>query len=189
MKIVQVGRSLGAMLAAPVRLRRNPAHAPVDASHYVVPTLAPTREATTVEAADVPVARTPAGRWREWPPMVLRDCDEPLPEGAPDLRGVWQAYKGPMKGHIERIEQAGDRVVITAAGVIHDMFANGTIAGGVHDEGVGGAEIHVVARYDEGRLDLYLNGRRRVVTRYLDGADLVWRWGPYTSRLRRIVGP
>ena len=69
------------------------------------------------------------------------------------------------------------------------MFVDGTMAGGVHDEGVGGAPIHVVARYDTGRLDLYLNGRRRVVTRYRDGEDLVWRWGPYTSRLRRLLHP
>lgn len=189
MKVVQVAKSLGAMLSAPVHLRRNPPRPPVGAVHYVVPPLAPTLEATTIKAADVPVARTPPGRWREWPPMVLAGCDEPLPEGAPDLRGVWLAYKGPMKGHIERNEQAGDRVVVTASGVIHDMRANGTMAGGVHDEGVGGAEIHVAARYEDGGLNLYLNDKRRVVTRSRDGEDLVWRWGPYTSRLRRIDGP
>jgi hypothetical protein len=189
MKIVQVGKSLGAMLAAPVRLRRHPPVPPVDAAHYAVPSLAATLEATTTKAADIPMVRTPAGRWHEWPPLVLVGCDEPLVAGAPDIRGVWQAYKGPMTGHIERNEQAGDRVVITAGGVIHDMFANGTMAGGVHDEGVGGAEIHVVARYEDGRLDLYLNGTRRVVSRYRDGADLVWRWGPYTSRLRRLERP
>lgn len=189
MKVVQVAKSLGAMLAAPLRVRRDPPSPPVGAVHHVVPTLAPSLDAATTKAADVPVVRTPPGRWRDWPPMVLAGCDEPLPEGAPDLRGVWLAYKGPMKGHIERNEQAGDRVVITAGGVIHDMFADGTMAGGVHDEGVGGAEIHVVARYEDGRLDLFLNGKRRVVSRWRDGDDLVWRWGPYTSRLRRLQYP
>ena len=189
MRIVQVAKALGAMLTAPLRLRMHPPHPPADPADYVVPPLAPSRDAAAVLAADVPVVRTPPGRWREWPPRVLADCDEPLTADAPDLRGVWQAYKGPMKGHIERVEQAGDRAVITAAGVVHDMFVDGTMAGGVHDEGVGGAPIHVVARYDTGRLDLYLNGRRRVVTRYRDGEDLVWRCGPYTSRLRRLLHP
>lgn len=139
-----------------------------------------------MKAADAPVVRTPPGRWKAWPPLVLAACDEPLAEGASDLRGVWQVYKGPLTGHIERIEQSGDRVVITAGGVIHDMFADGTLAGGVNDEGVGGARIAVAARFESGRLNLYLNNKRLVVTRYLDGDDLVWRWGPYTNRLRRL---
>jgi len=135
----------------------------------------------------MPVVRTPTGRWTDWPPMVLAGCDEPLAEGAPDLRGVWQVYKGPLKGHIERNEQAGNRVVITAGGVIHDMYADGTLAGGVNDEGVGGAQISVAARFEDGRLNLYPGDRRVIaVTRYRDGDDMVWRWGPYTNRLRRL---
>ena len=189
MKIVQVAKSLGAMLVAPVRIRRNPPVPPTGAEHYEVPTLASSLDATTTKAADLPVVRTPPGRWTEWPPLVLAGCDEPLIDGAPDLRGVWQVYEGPLKGHIERNEQAGNRVVITAGGVIHDMFADGTLAGGVHDEGVGGAEIRVVARFENGRHNLYLNDTRLVVTRYRDGDDLVWRWGPYTNRLRRLTGP
>ena len=40
--------------------------------------------------ADIPRARTPAGGWTEFPPPVLAGCDDPLVEGAPDLRGVWR---------------------------------------------------------------------------------------------------
>lgn len=189
MKAKQVAKSLGAMLTAPVRIRRNPDRPPVDAGHYTIPTLAATADAATTKAADLPVVRTPPGRWKSWPPLVLAGCDEPLVDGAPDLRGVWLVDKGPMKGHIERNEQAGNRAVITGGGVIHDMFADGTMAGGVHDVGVGGAGIHVVARYENGRLNLYLNDKRLVVTRYRDGDDMVWRWGPYTNRLRRLAGP
>lgn len=186
MKIVRVAKMAFGMLKAPLQIRRNPASAPVGAEHYVVPELASGLDTTKVKAREIPVASTPQGRWKTWPPMVLAESDEPLVEGAPDIRGVWQAYKGPMKGHIERNEQAGDRVVITAAGIIHDMYADGTLDGGVNDEGVGGESIAVAARYEAGRLNLYLNDKRLVVTRYLDGDDLVWRWGPYTSRLRRI---
>lgn len=189
MMLAQVAKSLGAMVFAPVRIRRNPPSPPASAEHYAVPALALTVEASTSRAVDAPVVKTPPGRWSDWPPLVLSECDEPLVDGAPDLRGVWQAYKGPMKGHVERVEQSGDRVVITAGGVIHDMFANGTLAGGVNDEGVGGAQISVAARFEEGRLNLYLNNKRLVVTRYLDGQDMVWRWGPYTSRLRKLSEP
>ncbi len=185
----QAAKSLAAMVSAPVRLRRNPPTAPEGPEHYVIPELAASVKQATLLAADVPRAGTPEGRWRAWPPLVLAECDEPLRDQVPDLRGVWKVHAGPMKGHIERIEQAGNRVVITAGGVIHDMFADGTLAGGVNDEGVGGAAISVAARFEKGRLNLYLNDKRLVVTRYVDGEDLVWRWGPYTNRLHRLMTP
>ena len=34
---------------------------------------------------------------------------------------------------LERVEQCGDRLVITGGGVIHDMRCDGTEANGVHD--------------------------------------------------------
>jgi len=185
-KPTQVAKSLGAMVAAPIAIRRRPPRPPIGDEHYAIPKLASSLESATTKASDLPAAHTPEGRWSEWPPLVLADCDEPLAAGAPDLRGVWQVYRGPLKGHIERVEQAGSRTVITAAGVIHDLTADGAI---MSDEGVGGADIRVAARYEDGRHNLYLNNKRLVVTRYRDGDDLVWRWGPYTNRLRRLSGP
>ena len=131
--IVSVVKMLGAMLTAPVRRRRSPADTPpAGREHYEPTPFAASREAATLQAADIPVAKTPAHGWQgsDWPAPVLAGCDEPLVEGAPDLRGVWRVEKGPLKGHVERVEQAGDRVVITAAGIIHDMFVNGTLEGG-----------------------------------------------------------
>lgn len=186
MRIGQVATSLAAVLVAPIRIRRRPDRPPTDPQHYVVPALAATREDATSPAADHPTVGTPPGRWKEWPPLVLAGCDEPLAPGSPDLRGVWQVYKGPLKGHIERNEQAGARVVITSSGIVHDLTADGTM---MHDEGVGGADIRVVARFEDGRHNLYLDGTRLVVTRYRDGEDLVWRWGPWKNRLRRLTGP
>lgn len=187
MKALLIAKQLAGMLTAPVRIRRNPPTPPSDPADYTIPTLAPTVEAATLLAVDVPKANTPDdGRWKQWPPRVLDGCDEPLVDGAPDLRGVWQAYKGPLTGHIERVEQAGNRVAITAAGIVHDMFVDGTLAGGVNDTGVGDTPISVAAKFEDGRHNLYLGGKRLVVTRYLDGDDMVWRWGPYTNRLRRL---
>ncbi len=189
MTILNVAKVLGSIVFAPLRLRRNPPTPPNGPHHYEPTAFAADRLSATRPARDVTVAKTPPGGWRSWPPPVLAGCDEPLADGFADLRGVWKAHKGPMKGHIERVEQAGERVVITAGGVIHDMFADGTLAGGVNDVGEGGAQVSVAARFENGRLNLYPGGRGvAVVTRYLDGDEMIWRWGPYTSRLRRLDG-
>ena len=60
----------------------------------------------------IPVAHTRSNA-HDWAPAVLADCRDPLSEGAPDLRGVWVVEHGRMRGMVQRIEQAGDRVVIT----------------------------------------------------------------------------
>lgn len=161
---------------------------------------------TAVRAADIPVARTPEGGYGDvLPPPVLAGCTEALVEGAPDLRGLWHVVEverpaaaptatgpDPMLGHRERIEQAGDRLVVTAAGVVHDMRCDGTEANGVHDvAAVGGREVHVVATYEDGVHVLRPIGVAGVeVTRRLDGAQLVWSYaGLFTARLERIEGP
>ncbi len=183
---------VGQVLMAPLRIRRNPPTPPSGREHYEPTPLAASEETATVKASDIPVAHTPPGGYREWPAPVLAGCDEPLAEGVPDLRGVWQAHRGPLKGHVERVEQAGNRVVITAGGVVHDMFADGTLAGGVNDvSSSGGAtRISVVARFEDGRLNLYPGDRGvAVVTRYLDGDEMVWRYGPFRNRLRRLDPP
>ena len=191
--IVSVVKMLGAMLTAPVRRRRSPADTPpAGREHYEPTPFAASREAATLQAADIPVAKTPAHGWQgsDWPAPVLAGCDEPLVEGAPDLRGVWRVEKGPLKGHVERVEQAGDRVVITAAGIIHDMFVNGTLEGGVNDVSDAGTQISVAARFEDGRHNLYPGNKRVIaVTRYLDGDEMVWRWGPWRNRLTRLEVP
>ena len=61
-------------------------------------------------------------------------CTEPLVEGADDIRGLWQEVGG---GHVERIEQCGSRVVVTAADLIHDSGPNSTLGDTTNDtEGV-----------------------------------------------------
>lgn len=191
--IASVIKTVGSMLTAPIRRRRSPADTPpAGREHYEPTSFAASREAASLKAADIPVAKTPAQGWRgsDWPAPVLAGCDEPLVDGAPDLRGVWRVEQGPLKGHVERVEQAGDRVVITAGGVIHDMFANGTLEGGVNDTSEAGTQISVAARFENGRHNLYPGNKRVVaVTRYLDGDEMVWRWGPWRNRLRRLEAP
>jgi hypothetical protein len=149
---------------------------------------------------DVPVAHTPPGGWvGDFPPPVLAGCTEAIVEGAPDLRGVWRvtAVSGadgeiadhPALGHVQRIEQHGDRIVITASGVIHDMRCDGTEENGVHDVAEFDKQtvIHVIATYEEGVHVLRPIGLDIEVTRQRDGADMIWNYIGFTARLERLV--
>jgi len=139
-----------------------------------------------VTADDIPVAHTPGCGWEEFPPPILANCTEPLIPEAPDLRGLWEAYTG-MVGHIERIEQCGNRVVITGGGIIHDMRADGTLENGVNDVSAATCvPIQVAAEFVDGRLELRPFGGPVFARRWLEGDELVFEWGTVTSRLRRI---
>lgn len=153
-----------------------------------------------MKADDIPVAHTPPGLWAEMPPPVLADCTEPLAAGAPELRGTWRAVRverdgqdlpegAPELDHVERIEQCGDRVVITSHGVVHDMRADGLLEHGVHDvSAVGEHEIHVTATFEDGRLVLRPEGIPVEVVRWRDGDRLVWEYGPLmTTWMERVA--
>jgi hypothetical protein len=144
-----------------------------------------------MRADDIPVAHTPPGGWTTMPPPILARCTEPLVPGAPDLRGTWRAIEvevdgtrapedHPLRAHVERIEQCGDRVVVTAAGLVHDMRADATVERGVDDVAAAGRRpIRVVATFEDGALVLRPVGMPGItVSRRLDGDRLVWRYGP-----------
>jgi hypothetical protein len=163
---------------------------PIDVRDYNPVELAPNLESTTVLAGDIPCAKTPVPRYKTFPEPVLAGCDEPLPEGTPDFRGVWEVYDGPLKGHVERIEQCGNRVVITGGFMIHDMRADGTLDNGVNDTNeMTGQELHVAALFEDGRLNLRLNNEILAVSRRLEGDELIWIYKPFTNRLKRLKEP
>ncbi len=154
-----------------------------------------------VLANEIPVAHTPPGGYRpDMPPSILGSCTEPLTPGAPDLRGLWRVIDVEWKSgtppdpdrvqqHLERIEQRGNRVCITADGIIHDMRADGTAEHGVNDvAAVDGRPISVVCTFERGVHVLRPAGLPGVeVTRRLDGDILVWEYGPFfTARLERV---
>ena len=155
-----------------------------------------------MRADDIPVAHTPQGGYGDaMPPPILSGCDEPLVAGAPDLRGLWRVVDvdwklgdppqpNPVTNHVERIEQCGDRICITAGGVIHDMRADGTAEHGVNDvAAAGGQAITVVCTFEDGVHTLRPVDFPGVeVTRRLDGDLLVWDYGPmFTARLERTT--
>jgi len=154
-----------------------------------------------VLADDIPVAHTPPGGYGDvMPPPILARCTEPLVADAPDLRGLWQTESAEVDGaiappehpiwqHVERVEQCGNRVVVTSSGVIHDMRADGTVEHGVNDLAVNTyVPIHVVASFEDGALVLRPVGIADVVvSRARDGATLVFHYPPaIIARLRRI---
>ena len=156
-------------------------------------------ETTAPHVDEIPVAHTPPGGYgQEMPPPVLAGCEDPLIEGAPDLRGLWRPVAIEIEGepappdhpawqHVQRIEQCGDRVVITGGGIVHDMRCDGTEENGVNDvaEFDFKTPITVVATYEDGVHVLRPVGFPIEVTRHLEGDQLVWNYLMFTARLER----
>ena len=157
----------------------------------------------SVTADSIPVAYTPTGGWKEMPAPFLATCTEPIVDGAPDMRGTWKVVSieaGGIDdpnhraiGSVQRIEQAGNRVIITAsgasaAGIVHDMRCDGTEENGVHDvaEFDLTTPITVVASFEDGVHVLRPVGVPIEVTRRIDGDQLVWTYLGFTARLNRI---
>jgi hypothetical protein len=152
-----------------------------------------------VTVSEIPIAHTPPGGYgTAFPPPILGDCAEPLVADAPDLRGTWEVVEvrvegevvpeHPAVGHVQRIEQAGDRLVVTGGGIIHDMRCDGTEAHGVHDvaEFDYTTPITVVATYEDGRHVLRPVGLPIEVTRQLDGDEMIWNYLGFTARLTKL---
>lgn len=161
---------------------------PHDPADYERPELDGSGKST----ADIPLDGTrPDASPEVWAPRTLDGCFEPLPPGVPDLRGVWEVYEGRMRGNVQRIEQAGNRITITVGGLVHDMFCDGTLDNGVDDtSGIGGPPIRVAATYEKGVHKLRPGGKRIVaVTRRLDGDEMRWRYGPFRNKARRLTEP
>lgn len=137
-------------------------------------------------AADIPKGNTPGCSYDHFPLPILRECTEPLPAGANDIRGLWMGVTGKV-GHVERVEQCGSRVVVTASGIIHDSGPNST-AGYTTDDTEGSVLFSIAGKeycnrtsagmyWNDGVLDFRIFGWGPVVVRrYMDGAQLVWEY-------------
>jgi hypothetical protein len=153
---------------------------------------------------DIPIAHTPTGGYGDvMPPPVLADCTDDVVTGAPDLRGTWRIVDVRHDGeplpadhhlwrYVERVEQAGDRVVVTGGGVVHDMVVDGTYEHGVNDVMAIDftTPIAVAATYEDGALVLRPRSAPGAeVRRWRDGEHLVWAYHTvFTARLERVSG-
>ena len=149
-------------------------------------------------AANIAKGNTPGCSYSHFPLPILAECTEPLVEGADDIRGLWIGVEGGHMGHVERVEQCGRRVVVTAAGIIHDSGPNSTLGQNTNDtEGtvvfaIGGRDYcpRTSARmtWNDGVLDFHVFGWGPVVVkRYRDGDQLIWEYADGSiTRMDRI---
>jgi hypothetical protein len=149
-------------------------------------------------AAEIPKGNTPGCRYSHFPLPVLAECTEPLVVGAADIRGLWIGVAGGHVGHVERVEQCGRRTVVTSSGIIHDAGPNATLGETSND--TAGAVVFTIGDrefcprtsasmiWNDGVLDFHVFGWGPVVvTRYLDGDQLVWEYADGSvTRMDRI---
>jgi hypothetical protein len=151
-----------------------------------------------VRAADIPKGNTPGCAYDHFPLPILASCTEPLPPEADDIRGLWRGISGGHVGHVERVEQCGRRVVVTAAGLIHDYGPNSTADLNTNDtEGsvsftLRGKE-HCMRTsasmiWEDKVLNFYAFGwGPQVVRRYRDGDELIWEYADGSvTRMERL---
>lgn len=137
-------------------------------------------------AVDIPKGNTPGCSYDHFPLPILRECTEPLTAGADDIRGLWMGVSGKV-GHVERVEQCGSRVVVTASGLIHDSGPNSTA--GHNTDDTEGSVLFTIGEneycnrssagmyWNDGVLDFKVFGWGPVVVRrYMDGEQLVWEY-------------
>lgn len=148
-------------------------------------------------AADIPKGNTPGCSYTHFPLPVLRECTEPLPEDADDIRGLWRGVSGKV-GHVERIEQCGARVVVTASGIIHDSGPNST--GGHNSNDTEGTVLFTLGDreycprssagmfWNQGVLEFKVFGWGPVVVRrYMNDKQLVWEYADGSiTRMERL---
>ncbi|MCX2980904.1 hypothetical protein EYC98_08510 [Halieaceae bacterium IMCC14734] len=150
------------------------------------------------QAEDIAKGNTPGCAYSHFPLPILAECTEPLPAGAEDIRGLWHAVEGAHRGHVERVEQCGSRVVVTSSGIIHDYGPNSSA--GLNTNDTEGAVLFSVGARDfcmrtsasmiweEGVLNFYAFGwGPKVVARYLEGDQMVWEYlDGSINRMERI---
>ncbi len=99
-------------------------------------------------ANDIPKAYTPGCGYTTIPMPILSECTEPLASDVVDMRGLWLGISDGVE-HLERIEQCGNRVVITTSGIIHDFRVDGTLKNGARDVGVICNNFNSAIHFDE----------------------------------------
>ena len=76
---------------------------------------------------------------------------------------------------MERVEQCGSRVVVTAAGLIHDSGPNST--GGLNTNDTEGSVLFTLGGEEDQILNFSALGwGPRAVRRYRDGDQLIWEY-------------
>lgn len=184
------------LLFTPRPENRTPAHVYEGDAHAIDYCDLPVLDGSGWMADDIPQGHTPGCGWEKFPMPILAGCTEPLPEAATDLRGLWKIKAGSpgRPGHFERIEQCGNRFVVTSAGVVHDLTTDGRFAGASNDVRpvkLGPFDLCIrttaTTEWVDGRLEFYAMGLVHVVTRYIEDGDYKWDYPQFgTTTMERI---
>lgn len=144
----------------------------------------PVLDGSGLMANDFPKGHTPNCGYEVFPKPILKGCTEPLPAGATDMRGLWlESRSDGSAGHFERIEQCGNRFVVTSSGLVHDATTDDKLAGASNDvRPVSLGPLNLCIRtsatteWVDGRLQFKAMGIVPVVTRYLEEEQLKWEY-------------
>jgi hypothetical protein len=137
-------------------------------------------------ANDIPKAYTPGCGFSHTPMPILENCTEPLADGVVDMRGLWYGLSGRI-GHLERIEQCGNRVVVTAYGTIHDFRVDGTLRNGARDIGAFCNNFNTAIHFDDGVMVFRLFDLFDAVTRRMNGEEMIFTFiDGVETRTKRI---
>lgn len=138
----------------------------------------PELDGSGLMASEIPQAHTPGCGYTRFPQPILRGCTEPLTEGGQDIRGLWQSVDANLPGHVERIEQCGDRVVVTTLGIIHDHTTH-RLSNDVAPMEIGPLTFcmrtsQATTTWIDNKLHFKLFGGPTVVKRYIE--DGIYQW-------------
>ena len=147
----------------------------------------PDLDGSSKTADHIPKAYTPGCNYTRVPMPILAECTEPLAEGVVDMRGLWQGVAGRL-GHLERIEQCGNRVVITTSGLIHDFRVDGTLENGARDVGMACNNFNTAIHFDEqGVMVFRLFDLFDTVFREMRGEEMIFTFADgVETRMERI---
>ena len=103
------------------------------------------------------------------------------------MRGLWHGVSG-WVGHLERIEQCGNRVVVAAYGTIHDFRVDGTLKNGARDVGAVCNNFNTAIHFDdEGVMVFRLFDLFDTVFREMRGKEMIFTFIDGTeTRTQRI---
>ena len=124
-------------------------------------------------ADEIPKAYTPGCGYSQIPMPILTKCTEPLAKGVVDMRGLWQGISG-RSGFLERIEQCGNRVVVTGHNLIHDFRLDGTLRNGARDVGPACENFNSAILFKDEVMTFRLFNLFDTVSRRMDGEDMIF---------------
>ena len=133
----------------------------------------PKLDYTGMSANDIPKAYTPGCGLSKIPMPILENCTEPLADGVIDMRGLWQGKSG-RSDFLERIEQCGNRVVITGHQIIHDFRLDGTLRNGARDIGAACNNFNAAIHFNNEVMTFRLFNLFDTVTRRMDDEEMIF---------------